>query len=414
MAPITYLTYDGILDPLGFSQVARVLMALSRRGFEYRLLSFERAARLADRAKVEAVRAELSRAGVEWETLEYAQGGARAFPKNALMALAKLAPRGRRPSLLHARSYVAAFVGRTLLRRHGVPYLFDARGYWIDERRQTGRLFRAPFVHPLARHLERRLYEDAAAMVGLTQLHVDDVEGGRFGRWRGGPTAAIPTCADYDEFVLREDADDAPPDPRLVGRFVVGLIGSLNFSYHSRPALALARRILELRPDAVLLGATQQRDEFRALAREAGVPDERSILTTIPHAQMPRWMRHVDVVPQLLIEDVSKRGSMPTKLAEMFASGVRPLHVGCNSEVSSWVARAGTGHVLPDVGAGALEAAARLCAGWSRDVTLLRRGREITAAHFSLAAGIDRYAALLSRLGHSASPRPGASPCAAS
>jgi hypothetical protein len=400
---ISYLTYDGVLDPLGYSQVARVVMALGRRGLPYRLVSFERAARLGDRARVAALEGELAAAGVTWERFEYAEGGLKAFPRNAATALRALARHRRTTSLVHARSYVAAFVGRALQQRFGIPYLFDARGYWVDERRETGRLFRAPPVLRSARRLERSLYEHAAAMVGLTQLHVDDVESHRFGRWHGGPTAAIPTCADYDEFTLREDAGDAPPDPRLEGRFVLGLVGSLNFSYHSRESLELARRVLALRGDAVLLIATQQTEAFSALAREVGVPSDRMIVRAIPHREMPRWTRHLDAVPQLLITSHSKRGSMPTKLAELFAAGVRPIHVGCNEEVSAWVRRAGTGLVLDDVTPRSLDRAAREVAGWHRDEALLRAGRALTAPHFSLTSGVERYVDLVRALGIEAS-----------
>lgn len=411
---ITYLTYDGILDPLGHSQVARVVLALARRGLPYRLISFERAARLADRPRVTALEAQLAAADVPWERFEYAEGGLKAFPRNAAVAIRAIARHRSTTSLVHARSYVAAVVGRTLRQRFGIPYLFDARGYWVDERRETGRLFRAPPVLAAARRLERSLYEHASAMVGLTQLHVDDVEGHAFGRWRGGPTAAIPTCADYDEFTLREDAGDAPPDARLCGRFVIGLVGSLNFSYHSRESLELARRVLALREDALLVIATQQTEAFAALAREVGVPSERLIVRAIPHAEMPRWTRHLDVVPQLLITSHSKRGSMPTKLAELFAAGVRPIHIGCNDEVSAWVRRAGTGLVLDDVSAGSLHGAAQQVAGWRRDVALLRAGRAITAPHFSLASGVDRYVGLVGALGIAASPAKGGRTCAAS
>lgn len=398
MKRITYLTYDGILEPLGYSQVARVLLALAERGYAYRLVSFERKARLADEARVDAVARELEAAGIVWERFEYAEGGAKSFPLNAARGMSALAAHAATTSLVHARSYVAGFVAQQVGRLHRLPYLFDARGYWVDERREGG-AFRRRLVLAVARRGERSLYEDAAAMVGLTALHVDDVVSGRFGRWRGGPTAAIPTCADYEVFRLREDAGDASPDPFFAGKLVVGIIGSLNFSYHSEATLELARRILALRSDAVLFIATQQRDEYIALATKAGIDPARVLVRSIAHREMPRWVRHVDVVPHLLIETPSKRGSMPTKLAELFASGVRPLHVGCNGEVGAWVRRAGTGVLLRDVGPEALEDAARAVGTMERDVDVLRAGRSITEAHFSLRSGVERYAALLSQLG---------------
>jgi hypothetical protein len=43
---VLYLSFDGVLQPLTFSQVVRVVAGLSRRGIRYHLLSIEQAADL--------------------------------------------------------------------------------------------------------------------------------------------------------------------------------------------------------------------------------------------------------------------------------------------------------------------------------------------------------------------------------
>lgn len=394
---VVYLTFDGILQPLGHSQVLRIVAGLAARGFDYEIVSLEREADLADPRRVEAMRRLVREAGIAWSPIRYAVGGYARNVAGALAALLRAAPRA---ALVHARSYVAAGVARTAMAATRVPYLFDARGYWIDERREAGIHFRGARSEALARRVERNLYRESAGVVALTELMAADVRDGRFGPFGSRPSIAIPTCADYDEFRIREDVGATdPPDPALAGKLVVGIIGSINFSYHTDQSFELARRILERRSDAVLLVASSQKDEMRARATQAGIPSERLVLRSIPHAEMARWTRHVDVTPHLLVETPAKRGSMPTKLAELFASGVRPLHVGCNTEVTDWIRRAGSGVVLASVAPDELERAAVDVATTPRDVSALRRAREITAPHFSLESGIERYARLLHRLG---------------
>jgi hypothetical protein len=86
---------------------------------------------------------------------------------------------------------------------------------------------------------------------------------------------------------------------------------------------------------------------------------------------------------------------MPTKLAEFFAVGVRPLHYGCNSEVADWVRRVGTGLVLDSLAESELARAARFAVDSHHDAAVLSAGRERAEPHFSLRAGLDRYEALL-------------------
>src|SRR5205085_11687182 len=40
--------------------------------------------------------------------------------------------------VVHCRSYLPALVGLHLKRRRGVPFLFDMRGFWADERVDGG------------------------------------------------------------------------------------------------------------------------------------------------------------------------------------------------------------------------------------------------------------------------------------
>jgi hypothetical protein len=136
-------------------------------------------------------------------------------------------------------------------------------------------------------------------------------------------------------------------------------------------------------------------EQCRELERAAGIADERCTNVTVHHDAMPRWMALVDWGLLLLTTSIAKRGSMPTKLAEFFASGVRPVFIGCNEEVGRWVNAAGSGLVLGSTSDEELRAAAARISASAPDPELLRRARESTAPHFSLRSGVDRYDALL-------------------
>jgi hypothetical protein len=403
---ILYLTFDGILQSLAFSQVARVVTALARRGFRYHLVSVERGDDLADRAKVETVQRFLLDAGVEWSAIGV---DLRGTPRTVAEAVARVAAQAfklvtdGRAKLIHARGYQSAAIANTLRKMTGVPYLFDARGCWIEER--TDWFSRAP-IYAAAKIVERTLYRDALAVVTLTELHRNDVVDGAFGRREGDSVVAIPTCADYDDFRIgpvrpgKPMGTDVVPleiQKRLAGRIVLGIVGALNRSYLASLTLSLVKRACNLEARCHLLVLTPQQSEYRDLLTSYGFSADRMTVASARHADMPSWMHWMDWGLLLLGDTIAKRGSMPTKLAEFFASGVRPVVHGCNSEVTAWVRRAGSGIVLESVAEGDIEGAAAEIAASTGKVEYLHRARAITAPHFSLATGIDRYASLLHR-----------------
>ncbi len=399
---IVYVTADGVLEPIGYSQIVRVVERLAERGFRYSIVSLEKPEALARSERVEALRRQLAARGIKWVSAPYRQGGSKSAATRNMAVLWAIAARElskEEAGFVHARAYHGATVALGLKRLFGVPYLFDARSYWIDERLEEGRWFTRPAVLGGARRLERALYKEAGGLVTLTRLQLLDVQSGRFGPWRARPADVIPTCADFEEFRPRapDELAKVPPAMRrkLAGKLVVGLVGSINRSYLIDRTIALAKRLVELRGDAHLLVLTGQVDHYKQLLVEARIRPERYDVLSVPHEQMPEWQALIHWGVQLLAETPSKRASMPTKLAEFLATGVRPVHIGCNSEVSEWVRRVGSGIVLTSVEATALDAAARMIAETQLDPEVTRRARELAHGHFSLATGVERYTRVL-------------------
>ena len=70
---VLYISYNGMLDPLGQSQVIPYLKELSRAGVEFTLLSFERPhAFTRDGAETSAaLQRDLAASGIDWHWLRY-------------------------------------------------------------------------------------------------------------------------------------------------------------------------------------------------------------------------------------------------------------------------------------------------------------------------------------------------------
>ena len=402
-AGVLYVSFDGVLQPLPFSQVVRVVAGLSRRGLRYHLLSVERAEDLDDAKLCEAVYETLRSAGVAWTPVRrvgtMGTPGRAAAIARAVTAEALAIARRDDIALVHARGYQSAAVAYALKKLLGLRVLFDPRGYWIEERSGPGGWFSAPSSYAIGKFVEQKLFRAADAVVTLTDLQAADVASGLF----GPPPKlleVIPTCADYEVFRLRDDRPEKPlgagrvPDAvqrRLAGKIVVGLVGAWNATYFTKEALALARSVTQASAEAHVLVLSAQQREYRAALESAGLSSERYTLASAEHWHMPEWLQWIDWGLLLVPEAAANRAKMPTKLAEFFAAGVRPVFFGCNSDAARWVERAGSGYVLRSVDDSELDRAARTIAESTADGARLRAAREATERHFSLASGLARY-----------------------
>src|SRR3954454_2540362 len=222
---VLYISYDGMLEPLGQSQVLAYLERLAG-GRRIHLISFEKAGDWANVANVDAVRRRIADAGIHWHPLRYHKSPsapATAYDIAAGSGRAIGLAQKHRLSVVHARSYVPGLMALAVKRTTGARFLFDLRGFWADERVDgelwpaNGALYRA------AKNVERRLLRAADEIVTLT--HASEKELRRFPeiQARSTPITVIPTCRDLDRFTIGRPPQHEP--------FVLGYVGSVGTWY---------------------------------------------------------------------------------------------------------------------------------------------------------------------------------------
>src|SRR4051794_26142081 len=108
---VLFISYNGMLEPLGQSQVIPYLRELSKEGVRFTLLSFERskAFEAEGRAKCASLREELSGQGIEWHYLRYHQRPsvpATFYDVVAGVRYAQRLVKKNHIELVHARSHI--------------------------------------------------------------------------------------------------------------------------------------------------------------------------------------------------------------------------------------------------------------------------------------------------------------------
>ncbi|MBL0272548.1 MAG: hypothetical protein IPQ06_05620 [Chitinophagaceae bacterium] len=139
MKKVLYISYDGMTDPLGQSQVLPYLEGLSALGYDFTLLSFEKKKQFSQFGKT--IQAICDAAGIDWVPLVFHTSPpvlAKIFDRYALFSMALKLHRKKKFDLVHCRSYIAAELGLKFKKRFGIQFLFDMRGFWADEKKDSG------------------------------------------------------------------------------------------------------------------------------------------------------------------------------------------------------------------------------------------------------------------------------------
>ena len=138
---VIYVSYDGALDPLGASQVVPYLLGLGARGVSITLLTFEKPARWGQAAAREEMLRRLEARGIQWRPLMYHKRPRLAGTLRDIVAgsraIACEAARSA-PALIHCRGDVATVMARWARLPPAIRLLYDVRGFFSDERVETG------------------------------------------------------------------------------------------------------------------------------------------------------------------------------------------------------------------------------------------------------------------------------------
>jgi glycosyltransferase involved in cell wall biosynthesis len=384
---ILYISYDGMLEPLGQSQVLAYLKLLASC-WSIHLLSFEKSDDWDNVAARDWIAKDIADAGIIWHTLRYHKRPsalATAWDIACGIAVGLWLVVRYRLGIVHARSYVASVMALALKKVTGAKYIFDMRGFWADERVDGGLWPRDGRMFSAAKWFEKKFLLEADHVVSLTQAGIIELQRFEYLKERLPPFTVVPTCADLARF--KPGLHD-----RSGGRFVLGYVGSAGTWYLFEEVAVCFAQLLRMKPDARLLIVNRGEHAYiRDRLTVAGVPDAAVELTTATHAEMPTQMARMDAAVFFIKPVFSKQASAPTKLAEFLGCGIPCLG---NAGVGDMV------EVLEGENVGAALKSfdeSSMTIGLHRLLLLVAdpdiRSRCVAAAqkHFSLDQGVARY-----------------------
>jgi glycosyltransferase involved in cell wall biosynthesis len=381
-----YLTYDGLDDPLGQSQVLPHLLGLARRGHRFHVISFEKRP---TRVRV----AEEIVPGVVWTALRYHKQPAlpaTLFDITQGFAAATVLRALRRAELIHVRSTIPGAMALPLVRATKARLLFDTRSLWADEKVDAGAWPKGGALYRTVKHVERVLYRSSTAIIVLTHAfqrylrtqypHRDEIH---------CAIHVVPTCTDLDAFGPQVEPD-AEVARQVAGASVLAYVGSFGTWYMAREMaeLYLAWRKL-FRSARFLAVSRQEPTAVREVLAAAGAASE-LVHVSADHERVPALLRCARAALCFVRDGFSKQASSPTKLGEALACGL-PVAANVVGDMATVLHATPAGVVVSEYDAGALAVAAAKLKTATERPAIAAEARALAERWFPLDHALDAY-----------------------
>ena len=320
---VLYLTYDGLTDPLGQSQVLPYIQKLAAKGVSYTVVSFEKQENFQrDKHRIDEIIREFN---IEWVPLKYHKEPPVFSTLYDLRKLRrtvrKLVPNGI--DIIHCRSYITALVGLEMKEKYGTKFLFDMRGFWADERIE-GNIWdkKNPVfnnIYKFFKKKEKQFFERSDVTVSLTHNAAKYISQ----NFDVSKIDVIPCCVDLEHFVSHKSS----PQSKTT---IIGYIGSLGTWYMVEEMLQFFKVYQMTDPDSLLRIITRDdTHEVLEWAKQLEIADSVEFASA-SRDEIPGIIDELDAVIMFIKPVFSKRASSPTKLGEVMAMN-KP--VVCNSGV---------------------------------------------------------------------------------
>lgn len=404
MKSILFITYDGLTDPLGQSQILPYMIGLSKAGYKVHILSCEKPARLEQ--FIEVIHKITNLNNITWDYTLFTSSPpilSKILDFRRLKNKAIQIVQREKINFVHCRSYVTSNIGVYLKQRFGCKYVFDMRGFWADERKDSGAwdtqhwFYRA--LYNSYKRKERKFILAADYIITLTSAAKREISSWDYCQNKLLKIQVIPCCADMEHFSL------ASLDDKLLARaklgfsaddFIVSYLGSIGTWYLLDEMLQLFKLIKQRNENAKFLFVTHSAADLILSKLNTHKLSEHDIkIVSASRNEVPILMKASDINLSFIKPSFSKIASSPTKNAEVLAMGI-PIILNCGIGDVDQLVSSGAVHMLSGFADAdfslALDAIPQLLNISPKEI------RQSVVEDYSLDNGVSKYLAVYNNL----------------
>jgi len=350
---VLYISYDGLTDLLGQSQILPYLEGLSKHDYAFSVLSFEKKDRF--KRQFDHISKVTASCGIKWFPLSFTRNPpliSKFYDAIRMRSKAFELQKKFKFDIIHCRSYVAADIGLRLKQKFGTKFLFDMRGFWADEKKDGGSWNVAnPFykrVYNYYKSKEAQYIQNADYIISLTEAGKKEMM--QWPYYNQTPLEVIPCCADMNLFSLTNAHEKKLSREKLKLRdddLVLSYLGSVGTWYMLREMLTFFKQLKKRFQNAKFLFVTPTpKSTIVHEISRLNMDENDFTIIAASRSEVPSFIKASDINISFIKPVYSKISSSPTKLGEVLSMGIPVI---CNSgvgDVEATVKRADAGLIL--------------------------------------------------------------------
>ena len=403
---VLFISYDGMTDPLGQSQVIPYLQGLSQYGYKIFLLSCEKQeVFLQNKLNIENLLAPFN---ITWITVKYTKKPPVLSTIADIIKLRREAKKIHKKyalDMVHTRPGVPALVGLWMKKKFGIKFLNDIREFYADSR-VDGKMWNLnnPVFKTVYHFFKRKEAEAVAASDGIVCLTYTAEK--IIKSWpdykKNMPLQVIPCSADLELFnpdqINESEKNNLKKELGIAANdFIVSYLGSIGGWYLTDEMLEFCSVLSNKLPEAKFLFISPHRhDEIIAAAIKHTINVDKIIIKKASRHQVPLLLSLSKLSVFFIKPCYSKQSSSPTKHGEIMAMGIPLITNSGVGDVQTIVEKYHSGLVIHQFNMQEYETIAKkIATGITFNTDIIKQGAK---EFYSLQSAIEKYNTIYSSI----------------
>lgn len=357
---ILFISYDGLTDPLGQSQIIPYLAGLTKYNYEFTILSCDKP--LLYKKNKEYVEKLIARYPIKWVSVPYHKNPpvlSSVFDFYQLKKKAKALYKKEKFDMVHTRPGVPSLVALWLKKKYNLKFLNDVRGFWADERIDGGMWnLKNPVFKKLYTFFKQHEYEcieKGDYTTCVTYRAKNEMHTWKNISHQPIPIEVIPCSVDMELF----DPDNI--DQKLSTQLktelnihddelIISYLGSIGGWYLTDEMMLFCKTLLKKIPKTKFLFISPHRHEIiLEAAKKYDIPADSIIVRKGARHEVPVLLSFSDYSLFFIKPCYSKISASPTKHGEIMAMGIPVITNAGVGDVEEISVKYNAGIVLKDM-----------------------------------------------------------------
>ena len=334
-----YLSYDGILDNVGFSQIYNYLININTK-YKINLITFEKKEKINNIKDINTFNKKLYYNNIIWTRKKYHNKPKTVstiinfligiFTCFKLLILKKI-------KVIHIRGLPSGIMIFPLIYFFSFKIIFDMRGFWAEEKADRANLKRSSIRYKLLLFIEKKLLINSEYIICLTNESILYLKK-KYDFLKYKNFVKIPTCVDIKRFKYKKKINKK--------KFIFSYLGSVDTAYDINPVLNFLDKFSKKKIKYKIYFFTKKNKILINKLRNYNISKDNYSIKELKFNEVSKFLAKTDIGIFYLNKNLSVKASFPTKIAEFLACGIPIICNDFNKDITNMITKNKLGIII--------------------------------------------------------------------